>query len=49
MNSETLLGYLLTVDDDLATGKLKETYEEIKKKPKLKCPSLILQAFGMKP
>lgn len=43
------MGYLPTIDDDQATGRLKETYEEIKKKRKLKRPSPMLQAFSMKP
>ncbi len=43
------MGYLPIIDENQATGELKETYEEIKKKRKLKRPSPILQAFSMKP
>ena len=43
------MGYLPTIDDGQATGKLKEIYEDLKKKRKLKQPSQILQAFSMKP
>ena len=43
------MAYLPTIDADQATGKLKEIYEEFKKKRKLKQPSPILQAFSMQP
>ena len=43
------MGYLRSVDDDLATGRLKEVYEEIKKARKLKRVSPVLQAFSLNP
>ncbi|MBI4458837.1 MAG: hypothetical protein HY648_02110 [Acidobacteria bacterium] len=43
------MGYLPVVDEDQATGKLKEVYDAIKKRRPLKRVSPILQAFSMKP
>ncbi len=43
------MGYLPTVEDDQATGKLRQVYEEIKQARKLKRVSPILQAFSMRP
>ncbi len=43
------MGYLPTIDDDQATGKLKEVYEKYKKARKLKRTTSIVQAFSMKP
>ncbi len=40
---------LPTIDDDEATGKLKEVYEKYKKARKLKRTTSIVQAFSMKP
>ncbi len=43
------MAYLRSVDDDLATGRLKEVYEEVKKARNLKRVSPVLQAFSLKP
>ena len=43
------MGYLPIIDEDQATGKLKEVYDEIKKTRKLKRVEPVLQAFSMKP
>ena len=43
------MGYLPTMDDNQATGKLREVYEEVRKARKLKRVSPVLQAFSLKP
>ncbi len=43
------MGYLPTIDESQATGKLKEVYDEIKKTRKLKQISPVLRAFSMRP
>jgi len=43
------MGYLPVIEDDQATGKLKEVYDAIKKTRKLKQVSPVLRAFSMKP
>ena len=43
------MGYLPLLEDDQATGKLKEVYDAIKKARKLKRVSPVLQAFSQKP
>ena len=43
------MGYLPIIDEDQATGKLKEVYDEIKETRKLKQVSPVMQAFSMKP
>ena len=43
------MGYLPVIDDEQATGKLREVYEEIKQVRKLKRVSPVLQSCSMKP
>ena len=43
------MGYLPTVDDDQATGKLQEIYEQLRKSRKGIKVSPVLQAFSMRP
>lgn len=43
------MGYLPTIDEDQASGNLREVYEEVKKAMKLKHVSPVLQAFSFRP
>lgn len=43
------MGYLPTIDEDQASGNLREVYEDIKKAMKLKRVSPVLQAFSFRP
>lgn len=43
------MSYLTTVGEDQASGKLKEVYEQIKTRRKVKKLSPVLVAFSMKP